>query len=46
MGAFYQGIQDSEQKCPAASQIWAQYYKPGKLPYPKAMQQNTPQLVS
>lgn len=46
MGAFYKGIQDSEQKRPAASQIWAQYYKPNKLPYPKAMQQNIPQLVS
>lgn len=46
MGAFFKGIQDSERNRPAASQTWAQYYKPSKLPYPKAMQQNIPQLVS
>ena len=46
MGAFYQGIQDSEQGRPATSQIWAQYYKPCKLPYPQAMQQNIPKWAS
>jgi len=46
MGAFFQGIQDSERNRPAESQLWAQYYQSGKLPYPKAMQQNIPALVS
>jgi len=45
-GAFFKGIQDSERNRPAASQTWALYYKPDKLPYPKAMQQNIPQLLS
>ncbi|WP_291355996.1 hypothetical protein [Acinetobacter sp. UBA3106] len=46
MGAFFKGLQDSERNRPAESQIWAQYYQPDKLPYPKAMQQNIPALVS